>query len=699
MKDFKIGTRLVAGFAIVISFTFAFGAFAYIKTASQDPAAEQLAKANMSAVYLSDDLRNSAQKQYALFQQFLSAADSAEQDRLADALRLERSQNADLLARFEALPSKSDSSFKSAQDAFLASLETALRVSRPNTDESKEQAAQLELRSVRPAYEKYLAQADALITTCRAAADEQHPNPDASRLLLWLAGTLLFCFALSSLVIRGITSPLALGLRVVGHASEGDLAYRAEVSSNDELGQLLTGLNTQLENQSLAAGIIDRLADGDLSVQVNPLSEKDAMGRSLLRLRNNLLASADMAERIADGNLAAPKTAVAEKDKLTATLLRLRDRVKDTLELAEKISEGNLKAEIKPLSESDHMAQSLLRMREHLQAGIQLAETLSQGDLSADASAITAKDLLGTSLRRLQIFLGTTAKAIDKIAEGDLSVSVTPLSASDVLGKSLARMVVTLRQNIADVISSAENIGSVSGEVISSAAQLSSGSSQHMEVAAQTSSMIGSLAMSLRHSAGNSQQSEKLATAAAEEGTLGGEAVGQTVVVMKEVAERINLLDDIARKTDMLTLAAAVEAARAGEQGSGFGVVAAELRKLVERTQAAATEIVRLTTGGVKTAECAGEFMSRMVPGVRRTAELVREIASATEEQNQDAVRATKSIQMLDEVIHRNLSASRQMAVTAEDLANRTRALQTAAGFFKLEDQQAAEKARAAAAH
>jgi methyl-accepting chemotaxis protein len=697
MKDFKIGTRLVAGFAIVISITFAFGAFAYIKTANQDPAAEQLAKASISAVYLSDDLRNSVQKQYALFQQLLAAADRPEQERLEAALKAERSQSADLLARLEAM-SKSDASLKSAQDTFAATVDGVINIMRPGTDEAKDRAQESEAVTVRPAYERYLAQTDALITTCRTMADEQRPNSDASRIMLWLAGAVLFCFALASLVIRGITGPLILGLRVLSHADEGDLAYRAEVTSNDELGELLTGLNTQLENQSIAAGIIDRLAEGDLTVQVNPLSEKDVLGRSLLRLRNNLLVSVELAERLTEGNLSAPKTALSDKDKLAATLLRVRDRVKDTIELAEKICEGNIKTEIKPASESDHLAQSLLRMRGHLQAGIQLAETLSQGDLSADVSGISSKDMLGNSLRRLQTFLRATTHAVDKIAEGDLSVSVEPLSSSDVFGKALARMVATLRRNISELLSSIENIGAASGEVISSAAQLSSGSSQHVEVAAQTSSVIGNLAMSLRQCAGNSQQSEKLATAAAEEGALGGEAVSQTVVVMKQVAEHINLLDDIARKTDMLTLAAAVEAARAGEQGTGFGVVAAELRKLVERTQSAASDIVRLTTGGVKTAECAGEFMSRMVPGVRRTAELAREIACATEEQNQDAVRAGKSIQLLDEVIHRNVSASRQMAVTAEDLATRTRALQTAASFFKLQDQEAEEKAAAAVA-
>ena len=140
---------------------------------------------------------------------------------------------------------------------------------------------------------------------------------------------------------------------------------------------------------------------------------------------------------------------------------------------------------------------------------------------------------------------------------------------------------------------------------------------------------------------------------------------------MKEIAEKISIIDEISRKTDLLALNAAVEAARAGEHGKGFAVVASEVRKLAERSQTAAAEISRLTAGGVQRADGAGQLLSRLVPDIRKTAELVREIAAASAEQGSGATQVSKAMQQLDQVIQQNASASEEMSTGADELPSR----------------------------
>ena len=166
-----------------------------------------------------------------------------------------------------------------------------------------------------------------------------------------------------------------------------------------------------------------------------------------------------------------------------------------------------------------------------------------------------------------------------------------------------------------------------------------------------------------------------------------GDAVGQTVTAMRNIAEKISIIEEIARQTDLLALNAAIEAARAGEHGKGFAVVASEVRKLAERSQVAAGEISRLSSSSVEIAEKAGNMLSQLVPDIQQTAELVKEISAASTEQNSGAEQINKAIQQLDEVIQQNASASEEMSSTSEELTSQAEQLQQAISFFKIDDR------------
>jgi methyl-accepting chemotaxis protein len=198
------------------------------------------------------------------------------------------------------------------------------------------------------------------------------------------------------------------------------------------------------------------------------------------------------------------------------------------------------------------------------------------------------------------------------------------------------------------------------------------------------------MAANIKQNAENASETEKIARQSAVDAEKSGEAVGKAVNAMQTIADKIMIVQEIARQTDLLALNAAVEAARAGEHGKGFAVVASEVRKLAERSQTAAQEISGLSSDTAKAAQAAGEMLGKLVPDIKRTAELVAEISAASREQNAGSGQINTAIQQLDKVTQQNASASEEMASTSEELAGQAEQLQSTIGYFRLDQQDGA---------
>jgi len=164
----------------------------------------------------------------------------------------------------------------------------------------------------------------------------------------------------------------------------------------------------------------------------------------------------------------------------------------------------------------------------------------------------------------------------------------------------------------------------------------------------------------------------------------GGQAVKETVGAMKQIAQKIAIIDDIAYQTNLLALNAAIEAGRAGAHGRGFAVVAAEVRKLAERSQVAAEEISRLASGSVDLAERAGSLLDTIVPSIQKTSDLVMEIAAASSEQNSGVGQINSAIGQVSQAVAQNAAASEELASTSEEVSAQALELQSAMGYFRL---------------
>jgi methyl-accepting chemotaxis protein len=322
-----------------------------------------------------------------------------------------------------------------------------------------------------------------------------------------------------------------------------------------------------------------------------------------------------------------------------------------------------------------------------LASAVGLADAVAIGDLSHKINASSNDEIgdLVKSLNAMTVNLNQTAALANQIAQGNLTVEAKPLSDKDTLGLALERMVEKLRQIVSEALTAAQNVSAGSQELSASAEQLSQGATEQASSAEEASSSMEEMASNVKQNADNANQTEKIAARSAQDAEASGAAVGRAVSAMQTIAEKITIVQEIARQTDLLALNAAVEAARAGEHGKGFAVVASEVRKLAERSQAAAAEIGTLSVETVKVAQEAGSMLAKLVPDIKKTAELVEEITAACREQDVGSAQINQAIQQLDKVGQQNASASEEVSSTSEELASQAEQLQSTIAYFRIE--------------
>ncbi len=270
-----------------------------------------------------------------------------------------------------------------------------------------------------------------------------------------------------------------------------------------------------------------------------------------------------------------------------------------------------------------------------------------------------------------------------RLAQGDLGVTLNVRPGDTIsLFSSMKQMVEKFRQVIVDVKQGSAQVSDGSQQMTSTSHTLSEGASTQAGSVEEISSSIEEMGSNIQASAENASTTEKIAAQAAKDIGEGGEAVAHTVTAMREIADKISIIEEIARQTNLLALNAAIEAARAGEHGKGFAVVAAEVRKLAERSGTAAGEISELSATSLDVADKAGKMLEKVVPDIQKTAELIQDITASTAEQDSGITQISKGIQELDRVVQSNAAASEETASTATQLSSQAKELDQTIAFF-----------------
>jgi methyl-accepting chemotaxis protein len=282
--------------------------------------------------------------------------------------------------------------------------------------------------------------------------------------------------------------------------------------------------------------------------------------------------------------------------------------------------------------------------------------------------------------------LTEVAELLAAFAKGDLTKRIDREYAG-LFGK-LKESANTTAENLTRVLDevreAANSLTEAANQASATAQSLSQAASEQAQGVEETSAQMTTMSSSVTQNSNNAKVTDGMATKASKEAVDGRNAVAQTVTAMKQIANKIIIVDDIAYQTNLLALNAAIEAARAGEHGKGFAVVAAEVRKLAERSQGAAKEISELAAASVSTAERAGKLLDEIVPSIQKTSELVQEIAASSREQSESVVQIEGAMGQLSKATQQNASASEELAATSEELTGQAQQLQTSVAYFNI---------------
>jgi methyl-accepting chemotaxis protein len=464
---------------------------------------------------------------------------------------------------------------------------------------------------------------DAANDSAKYASDISTVGGSVGMLLAILLG-----MAIAYYTAKSISDPLAHLIEVAHEiGSAGDLDQNIDIRREDEVGRLADNFRSMVGHLKRMAGVSAAVAEGELNVEIEPLSKRDTMASAFSRMARGLR---DMVRRVRD---TASQVAAGANQMAAA-------------------SEESAKISVQAASAIDEVTSTMHEMSINVQNVVKntqvqassVAETsasIEQMVASIQRVADTAKILLDICHRsRVEVETGITT--MEKATEGLNRTSSSIQSSSEIIGLLGKR---------------ADNIGKII-EVID-------------DLAEQTNLLALNAAI---EAARAGEHGLGFAVVADEVRKLAEKSTQST----KEIAELIQGIQDEAR-TAVNNMATSTQMVQDGlllglDLNKAFG----KISNVVSEVYKFAQEI-----GAATNEQSSGS--SQIAKATTRLTEITQEITSSVEEQASGAQGVVRAMEKMREIVQQSTSSSTELAATAEQMSKLSRVLLESMDRFRID--------------
>jgi methyl-accepting chemotaxis protein len=373
--------------------------------------------------------------------------------------------------------------------------------------------------------------------------------------------------------------------------------------------------------------------------------------------------------RLADGDLAVEIPYVGENNEIGQMAAAVQVFKENGIRVAEMNEDERTRHE---------KAAERARMMQGFQDAFEgVVEATLHGDLSKRIETHFAEpdiERISSSFNRL---MGTVSGGLSEagtvlaaLAEADLTQRMNGSYEGEFarLRESTNTVAEKLSEIVGRLRSTSTGLRTATGEILSGANDLSERTTKQAATIEETSAAMEQLSHTVSANAeraGSASDNAAAVTTAAEDGGAvmlrANEAMDRITESSGKISNIIGMIDDIAFQTNLLALNASVEAARAGEAGKGFAVVAVEVRRLAQSAAEASRDVKVLieqsateVAAGSKLVADAAQRLQAMLEAVRRNRELLDGIATQSREQAASIEEVNTAVRQMDEMTQHN---------------------------------------------